>query len=801
MMRFFRVTSSLLFIWLLGCVCCQAWSAEEEKKYVLWYDRPAANRGGDFSRVMSRGYPYDEDWERWSLPIGNGYMGLCIFGRTDVERLQLSEKTLDNRGAYNFGGFTNFAEIYLEMRHHYTNHYRRELDLNRGIASVSYEYEHVTYSREYFADYPDNVIAVKLKADRPGCVSFDLRPELPYLHPDDREGNGRSGSVAAEDGIIVMQGNIQYFDLDYEAQIKVEPFGGRLVCRKDVQGNGFVEVQEADSVVLYITASTSYRLKDSVFLLPPTEKLKGNPHPHGEVSARIARAVQKGYEQLRQEHVADYQRLFGRVSLSLTDEKTSSVPTNLLLDNYRKGKRSAYLEELFFQYGRYLLIASSRENTLPANLQGVWNQYEFAPWSGGYWHNVNVQMNYWPAFCTNLAETFEAYIHYNEAFRKAANEKAIEYIKKNNPRALSPVNEENGWTIGTGASAFGIEGPGGHSGPGTGGFTVKLFWDYYDYTRDRQALKEHVYPALLGMAKFLSKTLVPQPDGKLLVDPSFSPEQRHQGVHYKALGCTFDQSMVLETYTDLLKASEILHAKDPFLKTVKEQIGKLDAFHVGESGQLKEFREEKKYGDIGEYRHRHISHLCALYPGTTINTMTPEWMEAAKVTLKERGDWSTGWGMAHRMTLWARAKEGEKAYQLYQNLLSTRVMENLWGTHPPFQIDANFGGTAGVAEMLLQSHEGYIDPLPAIPEAWMEGTFRGLMARGNFEVSVAWKDGVPYRIVIRSNAGEECRVKLPVGKDWEICDSHGKSVRKQKDASGIVAFQTTKGGIYTLMSL
>lgn len=795
-MKKFSLRSLTLYLLLL-LSSLPAQSMETNKPYVLWYNRPAYNRGGDFSRIVSRGFPYDEDWERWSLPIGNGYMGLCIFGRTDTERLQLSEKTLGNRGAYNMGGFTNFAEIYLDFRHHYARNYRRELDIDRGVASVRYEYNGTNYTREYFANYPDNVIAIKLKADKPGQLTFGLRPELPYLHPNDEKGNGRSGSIEARDSLITLKGNIQYFDLDYEGQIKVINFGGKQTCRTDEQGNGCIEVERADSAVLYLTASTAYQLKEDVFLRPNAEKFKGNPHPHEAVSARIATASQKGYERLLQEHMADYRRLFGRVDLKLTEQAALSVPTNTLLDNYRKGKPSPYLEELFFQYGRYLLIASSRPQTLPANLQGVWNQYEFAPWSGGYWHNVNVQMNYWPAFVTNLAETFEAYLKYNEAFRKAATGKAAEYLRKNNPQALSPIAEENGWTIGTGATAFGIEGPGGHSGPGTGGFTAKLFWDYYDYTRDRQILKEHVYPALLGMAKFLSRTLVAQPDGKLLVYPSFSPEQRHKGTYFKALGCTFDQSMIRETYQDLLKAASILKAKDPFLETVREQIGKLDAFPIGESGQIKEFREEKKYGDIGEYRHRHISHLCALYPGTSINATTPEWMEAAKVTLKERGDQSTGWAMAHRLTLWARAKNGEKAYQLYRNILTKGIMENLWGVCPPFQIDANFGGTAGVAEMLLQSHEGYIEALPAIPETWQEGQFKGLKARGNFEVSASWSNGQLEQMTILSNAGESCSIKCPDGKKIQISDGQGKGVKFRQTAPDIVSFKTKKGCQYT----
>lgn len=793
----FNVRCIILHILLLlNCITVQG--VDINKSYKLWYDSPAYNRGGDFSKVTNGGSPYDEDWERWSLPIGNGYMGLCIFGRTDVERLQLSEKTLGNRGAYNMGGFTNFAEIYLEFRHHYAKNYRRELDINHGIASVQYEYNGISYTREYFANYPDNIIVVKLKANKPGKITFNLRPELPYLHPNDYDGNGRSGSIHAEDSIIIMKGNVQYFDLDYEGQIKVVNHGGLQTSRTDVEGNGFIEVSKADSVVLYLTASTSYELDEDVFLLPNREKFKGNPHPHEAVSGRIAKASHKGYKRLLQEHISDYESLFNRVDLKLTEDAVLSVPTNVLLKNYRGSEKSLYLEELFFQYGRYLLISSSRPNTLPANLQGVWNQYEYAPWSGGYWHNVNVQMNYWPAFVTNLAETFEAYFEYNEAFRKAAVGKAIDYIKKNNPQSLSPIAEENGWTIGTGATAFNIEGPGGHSGPGTGGFTSKLFWDFYDFTRDKKILENHVYPAILGMSKFLSRTLVKQPDGKLLVYPSFSPEQIHKGTYYKALGCTFDQSMVRETYMDLLKAASILKVNDPFIKKVRKEIGKLDAFQLGESGQIKEFREENRYGDIGEYRHRHISHLCALYPGTSINATTPELIEAAKVTLKERGDQSTGWAMAHRMVLWARVKDGEKSYQLYQNLLTNGTLENLWGSHPPFQIDANFGGTAGVAEMLLQSHEGYIEALPAIPKVWQKGQFKGLVARGNFEVSTSWDNGELKQMTVFSNVGEECSVKCPIDKKVRICDEEGKNVKYKQVSLGIITFKTQKGKRYLI---
>lgn len=788
MKRFFL--STLLFLLISSMQ-----SGELIKDYILWYNRPAYNRGGDFSQIVSRGFPYDEDWERWSLPIGNGAIGACLFGRTDTERIQLAEKTMGNKGAYGIGGFTNFAEIYLDIHHNYAQNYKRALRLNDAISTVSYKYEGVEYQREYFANYPDNVIAVKLKASQPGMMTFTVRPVLPYLHPFDNEQNGRSGYVHSQNDLITLEGEMQYFHLAYEGQIKVVNYGGTTTCSGKEGEPATISINKADSVVLYISAATSYQLQDSVFLLPNADKFKGNALPHDKVAKCIRAATEKGYERLRQEHIADYQQLFNRVNFSLTDH-IPSITTDKLLYQYRNGKQDPYLEELFFQYGRYLLIASSRPGSLPANLQGAWNQYEYAPWSGGYWHNVNVQMNYWPAFNTNLAESFIPYMEYNEAFRKAAVQEAIKYITQNNPQALSPIAEENGWTIGTGATAFGISGPGGHSGPGTGGFTVKLFWDYYDFTRDKQLLKDHIYPTLLGMAQFLSKTVKPQQDGTLLVDPSFSPEQVHQQAYYRTKGCIFDQSMILETYHDLLEAAQILNKKDPFLKTIRKQIDKLDAIQIGTSGQIKEFREEKEYGEIGQYEHRHISQLCAMYPGTLINSNTPEWLEAAKVTLQKRGDQSTGWGMAHRQNLWARAKNGNKAYELYRNILTYKTLENLWGTHPPFQIDANFGATAGIAEMLLQSHEGYIDPLAAIPDKWKDGSFSGLMARGNFQVSATWKDGNIRLILVHSNMGEVCRLKC--SKKAYITDSKEKPVKFKVSDSNIIEFNTRKGETYKI---
>lgn len=765
------------------------------KRCALWYNAPAPN-SGSVNIVKSRGFPYDEDWEHWSLPIGNGYMGLSIFGRTDTERMQLTEKTLGNKGPYNRGGLTSFAEFYLDFDHRTPANYRRELSLDSALHTVTYDYEGVRYKREYYANYPSNVIVVKLTASQPGKVSFLLRPVIPYLRPFGDHKDGRTGKVTADNsGLITLSGQSQFFDEAYEGQIKVIPEGGTMTAFNDpASDHGMIRLDNADSAVLLIAAGTSYKLCEELFLNEPQKKLTGNEHPHAAVSARIAKAVAKGEPALRKEHLDDYIPLFSRVQFKLTDKMTN-IPTDRLLDDYKNGKRRPYLEEVLFQYGRYLLIATSRKGSLPPNLQGVWSQYDYSPWSGGYWHNINIQMNYWPVFNTNLAELFEPYVEYNNAYLRMANRQAVSYLKKNNPEALDPVDEENGWTIGTGANAFAIVGPGGHSGPGTGAFTTKLFWDYYDFTRDKNILRDKAYPVILGMAKFLSKTLKDDGEGHLLASPSASPEQRHNGEYYHTVGCTFDQSMIYENHNDLLKAADILKIKDPFIKTVRSQIGRLDAIHIGESGQIKEYREERAYSEFGDPKHRHISHLCALYPGTLINGTTPEWMQASIKTLNLRGDKSTGWAMAHRLNLWARTKDGNRAFKLYQQLLTTGILENLWDTHPPFQIDGNFGATSGVAEMLLQSHEGYIEAIPALPDAWKNGSYKGLVARGNFVCDVDWKNKAVTNMHILSRAGGPCVLKCPSSAS---ITSNGRNVKTKTTAEGLLAFDTKPGQAFDI---
>lgn len=768
------------------------------KEYVLWYNSPAPNQGKDYNKVISRGFPYDEDWERWSLALGNGYMGAAVFGRTDTERIQLSEKTLGNGSCYHNGGFTNFAEFYIDFNHNNIQNYKRTLRLNDAISTVNYDCEGIHYSREYFANYPSNVIAIHLTANRPGALSFAFRGEIPYLHPK-RTDDLRTGKITVSGNTMTLTGVMEFFNLPYESQVRIIPKGGTVNVDKDSKGDSLLTVQNADSAIIFIAAGTSYVLNENVFLLPPLKKCNQavNKHPHKAVTRRIEKATQMGFEKLKTEHVTDYQKLFNRVDVQLSQD-IPNMPTDKLIEAYQKGEHHRYLEELFFQYGRYLLIASSRKGALPPNLQGAWTQYDYSPWSGGYWHNVNIQMNYWHAFNTNLAELFEPFVLYNEAYRKSAQKKADEYIRKNNPEKLSEEGD-NGWTIGCGANAFNISAPGGHSGPGCGGFTTKLFWDYYDFTRNENILKEHTYPAVAGMAEFLLKTLKDDGNGHMLVDPSYSPENYHNGKPHKTIGCTFDQGMTWEDFNDFLKAAKLLKINNQLVKEVKNTINKLDPVHIGADGQLKEYREENHYSDYGDPGHRHISHLCTIYPGTLINHNTPEWLEAARIAMNMRGAKAgiyAGWPMAHRMNVWARLKDGNKAYLFFQILLKKGIFENLWGKCPPFQVDSSFGGTAGMAEMLLQSHEGYIHPLPALPQAWNTGSYKGLVARGNFVIDINWKDGKATCMKITARKGGNCKIfykgpNLPCVKDSRNHAIKIKSVNKY-----IFSFTTKKDKTY-----
>ncbi|HKL22383.1 MAG TPA: glycoside hydrolase family 95 protein, partial [Tichowtungia sp.] len=543
---------------ILSCTGFSAGANGTRRIYELWEPAPAPNRGHDMWIITHRGYGYDKDWEEWSYPVGNGAMGANVFGRVDTERVQITEKTIHNIGVYDRGGLTGFANLFLDFNHENISGYRRSLNLNDAIAHVRYQSGDVNYTRQYFMSYPDNVLVIRLDADQKGALSFTLRPEIAYLDQEDR-----TGSVTASGDVITLKGHMPYLDINFEGQVKVLHEGGTLQPGEGEHG-GQIKVSNADSVTLIFAAGTNYELSEKVFRPYPENKLDPNKFPHNEVSARIEKAAGKGFSELRQTHLRDYRTLFGRVALNLNSEP-SELPTHELLYNYRFNQKDTWLEELVFQHARYMLIASSRENTLPANLQGAWSQYYFTPWTGGFWHNINVQMNYWGAMSANLAETFTAYIDFYKAYLPRAKQLASEYVEKYAPEKLSDEPGANGWVIGSGANAYFIPAAAeSHSGPGTGGLTAKLFMDYFYFTQDETYLEKTGYPAMLGISRFFSKALRPEEDGTLLVYPSASPEIRvydtntldnienpgevRERGYYITKGCTFDQSAVWESY-------------------------------------------------------------------------------------------------------------------------------------------------------------------------------------------------------------------------------------------------------------
>jgi hypothetical protein len=407
-------------------------------------------------------------------------------------------------------------------------------------------------------------------------------------------------------------------------------------------------------------------------------------------------------------------------------------------------------------------------------------------------------MNYWPAFNTNLAETFTPFLDYVEALIPSLETTASDFIKEFNPDNYDGVKSTYGWTAGTGNSPYRGAKPGFTSGFGTGPFICQNIWDYYEFTKDKDVLIR-IWPTIKGSSDFTSRIIkkIPGFDNLLLCSPSWSPESQYfAGPNIKKYidipGTAYDQQLIYQGHLNTIKAVKLLGTDDNIAKSLEKQLPFLDPVQIGTSGQVKEFRTENEYSEFGDPFHRHISQLIGLFPGAIINENTPQWLEAAKVTLIKRGDRATGWALAHKINMWARVKDGNHAYTLYQNLLKFNTKHNLWDTCPPFQIDGNFGGTAGVAEMLLQSHAGYIEPLAALPDTWKEGSYKGLVARGNFEISAKWENNKLSQMKIKSNAGGLCRLSYPKITKAKLKSVDGKALHFKRERKDLIRFETIK---------